>query len=206
MDWQALIETQSALALVPAVLREVAEYREVKAGEMLFRLGVRPRSILYVIGGEVRLLRHARNGDEIILQRSNGGFIAEASIDARAYHCDAVVTAAGAVLCLPIQAFKAALAQDNMFHQAWAAHLAREVRKLRARCERLSLNTAAARIIHYIEAEGVDGSVTLNQSRKAWAAELGLTHEAMYRTLRRLQAGGVLNMDRNRNFSRLSLL
>jgi hypothetical protein len=26
----------------------------------------------------------------------------------------------------------------------------------------------------------------LNQSRKAWAAELGLTHEALYRALHRL--------------------
>ncbi|MEO8839563.1 MAG: Crp/Fnr family transcriptional regulator [Herbaspirillum sp.] len=206
MNWQDLIETQPALALIPAVLMQVAKYQEVKAGEILFRLGVRPQSIFYVITGEVRLLRRTRNGNEIILQRSTDGFIAEASADAQAYHCDAVVTTAGAVLCLPMQAFKATLANDNAFHQAWATHLAWEVRKLRARCERLSLNTAAERIIHYIEAEGINGSIILNQSRKAWAAELGLTHEAMYRTLRQLQADGVLKIDQNQNFPKLSLL
>ena len=146
----------------------------------------------------MRLLRRARNGAEIILQRSRSGFLAEASLDVEAYHCDALATAAGAVLRFPIQAFKSALDADKTFHRLWGTHLAREVRKLRAQCERLSLNTAAERIIHYIEAEGVSGAITLNQSRRAWATELGLTHEAMYRTLRRLQAEGVLDIDRKR--------
>ena len=57
-------------------------------------------------------------------------------------------------------------------------------------CERITV------ISLYIEAEGVSGAITLNQSRRAWATELGLTHEAMYRTLRRLQAEGVLDIDR----------
>jgi DNA-binding GntR family transcriptional regulator len=40
--------------------------------------------------------------------------------------------------------------------------------------------------------------VTLTESRKAWAAELGLTHEALYRALRRLQADGTLDINANR--------
>jgi CRP/FNR family transcriptional regulator, dissimilatory nitrate respiration regulator len=76
--------------------------------------------------------------------------------------------------------------------------IAREVRRLRAQCERLSLHGAADRIIHYIEAEGSNGIVILNQTRKAWAAELGLTHEALYRALRRLQTDGTLDIDGGR--------
>jgi hypothetical protein len=38
----------------------------------------------------------------------------------------------------------------------------------------------------------------LNQSRKAWVAELGLTHEAFYLTLRRLQTDRTLDIDGNR--------
>ncbi len=197
MDTQTLIESQPNLAPVPNTLKEVAKYREIKAGEIVFRLGARPRNIFYVIAGEVQLRRRARNGQEIILQRSCEGFIAEASLDVQAYHCDAVAPVAGAVWCFPIQKFKATLTDDITFHQTWSTHLAREVRKLRAQCERLNLNTAAERIIHYIEAEGVNSSITLNQPRRAWATELGLTHEALYRTLRRLQAEGTLNIDRN---------
>ncbi len=47
----------------------------------------------------------------------------------------------------------------------------------------------------YLESEGSDGSVSLTQTRKAWAAELGLSHEALYRTLKKLQADSIRMRD-----------
>lgn len=38
------------------------------------------------------------------------------------------------------------------------------------------------------QSEGSDGTITLNQSRKAWAAELDPTHEALCRALSRLHS------------------
>jgi CRP/FNR family transcriptional regulator, dissimilatory nitrate respiration regulator len=198
MDWRSLIESQPVLATLPRALRAVAEHRRIEAGETLFRLGDRVQGVFCVVAGEVRLVRRGRNGAEIILQRSRGGFIAEASLDAKAYHCDAVAAETGAVLRFPARDFCAALDEDVKFRDAWMASLAREVRKLRAQCERLSLKSAAQRIVHYIDSEGTDGVATLTESRKAWAAELGLTHEALYRTLRRLQADGTLHINANR--------
>ena len=103
--------------------------------------------------------------------------------------------AAGRLLAFPVRAFREALEGDAAFRSAWMALLAREVRRLRARCERLSLHGAEARIRHAIESEGTAGTLVLAQSRKAWAAELGLTHEALYRALARLQAAGALAVD-----------
>ncbi|MBE0615189.1 MAG: Crp/Fnr family transcriptional regulator [Burkholderiales bacterium] len=198
MDWEALIESQPALAVIPPKLRELAARRDTETGEMLFRLGDRLRDIFYVVAGEIRLVRRTRNGMDIVMQRSRGGFFAEASFNTKVYHCDAVVARPGAVLRFPAQAFRAALATDVVFRNAWLVHLAHELLKSRARCERLGLKSAEQRIIHYIESEGADGIVTLSESRKAWAAELGLTHEALYRTLRRLQADGTLDIDADR--------
>lgn len=195
MDGQTLANTGLALAHVPNALKDAAEERKIAAGDMLFRLGDRPRHIFYVVEGEIRLFRHARNGQEIILQRSRAGFVAEASLDVPAYHCDALAPVAAALVCFPIREFNIALAEDKAFHREWSAHLAREVRKLRAQCERLNLHTAAERIVHYLEAEGIDGAVTLSQTRSAWAAGLGLSHEALYRTLRRMQAEGALEIE-----------
>ena len=187
MDWEALIESQPALAVIPPKLRGLAERRRIETGETLFRLGDPLRGVFCVVAGEIRLVRRARNGMEIVLQRSRGGFFAEASFDTKVYHCDAVVGQPGAVLRFPAQAFRAALATDVMFRNAWMVHLAREILKLRAQCERLGLKSAAQRIVHYIESEGADGIVTLTESRMAWAAELGLTHEALYRALAKLR-------------------
>lgn len=197
MDWQALTASQPSLAQIPPQLRILAECLEIDAGKTLFRIGDRVHSVFAVIAGEVRLIRRNHNGAEVILQRSRGGFFAEASLGNKAYHCDAVATAKGAALRFPAQPFRAALDEDVGFRDAWMSHLAREVRKLRTQCERLSLHNAADRIIHYIESEGTDGAVTLNQPRKAWAAELGLTHEALYRSLSRLQGDGTLSIDGN---------
>lgn len=155
------------------------------------------RHVYLVIDGEVRLIRLARHGSEVILQRSRGGFIAEASLDSKIYHCDAVTAEPSTLLLLPAVAFRTALEDDPTFCKAWQSQLAKEIRKLRAQCERLSLHSAADRITHYIESEGDDGVLTLKQSRKSWAAELGLTHEALYRALRRMQEDGTLSIEGN---------
>jgi CRP-like cAMP-binding protein len=194
-DWPALAAVHPDLAHIPSALREAARLKEYAVGEAAFRQGERPKAMLYVLDGEVRLLRRSRGGAEVVLQRSRGGFFAEASLEAKAYHCDAVAAAASRLLVFPIRAFREALDHDAAFRNAWMALLAREVRKLRARCERLSLHSAAERILHAIESEGTAGTLTLMQSRKAWAADLGLTHEALYRSLARLQEEGILSLD-----------
>jgi len=194
MDWQALTQGQSILGTISPKLQDLAAYQETQSGETLFRLGDRLRFMFCVVAGEVRLVRRARNGAEIVLQRSRGGFFAEASLYGKTYHCDAVVAKPGAVVRFPAQAFRDALGKDAAFRDAWMSHLAREVRQLRAQSERLGLKSAAQRIVHYIDSEGTGGAITLTETRKAWAAELGLTHEALYRALRRLQADGTLEV------------
>lgn len=171
------------LASVPPGLRSQAKESRATEGDTLFRIGSRPRSMLYVLEGEIRLVRRARNGTEIVLQRSTAGFVAEASLESARYHCDLVAALDSHLLQFPIAAFRDALRDDARFRDAWMARLTREVRKLRAQCERLSLRGAAERIEHYIESEGTDGRIVLRQTRKAWAAELGITHEALYRAL-----------------------
>jgi CRP-like cAMP-binding protein len=193
--WLSLIEIQPTAALIPESLRIQARLLNAQPRETLFRIGDSVKNVLLVISGEARLIRLDRNGGEVILQRSRGGFIAEASLDSRAYHCDAVATEPTTILAFPAGAFRSALEDDSTFRRAWQSQLAKEVRKLRAQCERLSLHNAADRIIHFIESKGTDGVLTLTQSRKSWAAELGLSHEALYRTLRRMQDDGMLDVD-----------
>lgn len=197
-DWPALVSAHPELAHIPPALREAARLRACAAGESIFRQGDRPKAMLFVLDGEVRLLRRSRGGAEIVLQRSRGGFFAEASLEAKAYHCDAAAFAPSRLLAFPARAFREALDHDAAFRNAWMAQLACEVRRLRARCERLSLHSAAERILHAIESEGTAGTLALMQSRKAWAAELGLTHEALYRTLARLQAAGTISLEGGR--------
>lgn len=171
------------LAGLPAALHRQASEIVAQAGETVFRLGAHPQRVLWVVEGEVRLLGRSRGGAEIVLQRARSGFVAEASLELLRYHCDAVAAVPSRLLAFPIEPFRQALRHDEGFRRFWMLGLAREVRLLRARCERLCLRSAADRVVHYIESEGCDGRLELRRTRKAWAAELGLTHETLYRTL-----------------------
>ena len=189
-DWEALTGAQSDLAAVPPALRQSAEHMAAGAGQTLFRIATRPAKIFWVLDGEIRLVRRSRNGAEIVLQRTSSGFVAEASLNSPRYHCDAVAGVQSRLLAFPIERFRQVLAEDEKFRAFWMGRLAREVHVLRSQCERLALHGAAERIEHYIESEGDNGRLELSRTRKAWAGELGLTHEALYRALSGLQRAG----------------
>lgn len=186
------------LADVPPTLLASAHVSKPAAGSVMFRKGARPGFVHFVLEGEVRLVRYSRRGQGTVLQRVRSGFFAEASVEFRQYHCDAVAPVASVVLHFPIRDFIAHIDADSRFRHAWLRHLAGEVRRLRARCERLSLRRAADRIVHYIEAEGTAGATELNQSMKNWALELGLTHEALYRALAKLRRARRLSVKGSR--------
>jgi CRP-like cAMP-binding protein len=186
------------LADVPPTLLASARVSKLAAGSVMFRTGERPGFVHFVLEGEVRLVRHSRRGQRTVLQRVYSGFFAEASVEFRRYNCDAIAPVASMVLHIPIREFGAHIDADARFRHAWLRHLAGEVRRLRARCERLSLRGAAERIVHYIESEGAAGAVELGQSLKSWALELGLTHEAVYRALAKLRRARRLSVKGSR--------
>ncbi|MGE0035527.1 MAG: Crp/Fnr family transcriptional regulator [Xanthobacteraceae bacterium] len=194
VDWPALERASPLLAVLPPSARRAARAVHLPKSARLFSRGDRPGAMYFVVSGEVHLVRLSPTGSEIVLQRARQGFLAEASLDQAAYHCDAVTVLPSELLMLPRKTFLEALAADG-FRSRWIAHLARELRRVRAQAERLSLRTAQERIVHYLETEGNDGSIRLNQSKKDWAAELGLTHEALYRTLARMERCGRIHID-----------
>lgn len=192
LNWPTLTRAYPELSFLPPSLRAAAAVHRFDKGEAVFRRGTHPQAIHFLLSGEVQLVRHSHAGNEVTLQRTRCGFFAEASLESSAYHCDAVAAQPSEVLRIPLAATREALDNNSVFRRAWIAHLSRELRRARAQGERLALRNAHERIIHYLESEGRDGVVTLAMSRKAWAAELGLTHETLYRTLARLETDGVV--------------
>lgn len=69
------------------------------------------------------------------------------------------------------------------------------MRRARAQVERQGLRNAGERILHYLETECPAGQLQLSQTKKAWASELGLTHEALYRALGKLTRQGILRVE-----------
>ena len=193
-DWQLVRREQPFLAALPIATRASIRVEKLDAGQPLFRAGARPTAMFFVLGGEVRLVRLSRSGSEIVLQRARRGILAEASLDQPAYHCDALASIPTTILRVPRETIREALKEER-FAAAWRAELSHELRRLRAQCERLSLNTAHERIIHFLETEGENGVLVLAQTKKQWAAELGLSHEALYRSLAQMEKSGSIRIE-----------
>jgi CRP-like cAMP-binding protein len=201
-DWTALGRVSPLLAALPERIRRSTHTQAVPKAAQLFARGDRPQAMYFVVSGEVHLVRSSLTGDQVVLQRAQGGFLAEASLDQTRYHCDAIAVRPSELLKIPRKAFRDALT-DAGFAKAWMAHLAGELRRVRAQTERMALKTAEARILHYVETEGREGSIILHRSKKDWANELGLTHEALYRALARMERCGLIRV-RDRTLTILS--
>ena len=180
------------LHLLPVDLRQACVQHTRQRGDLLFVQRKRPTHMFYVSSGEVVLQRTSAQGDSFVLQRVRQGFVAEASLEATSYHCDAMVTCTGEHFSIPIELIRTALLSDAAFALRWIGTLNQELKRLRAQCERLSLKGVRARLLHLIETEGKNGRLALTTSVKSLASELAVTHEALYRTMTELENQGVL--------------
>ena len=185
-------EVELPAELIPAAIRAAAEPCSLPASHVLARQGDVPQFMYCVVQGEVRLVRTGHGGELVVLQRVRRGWVAEASLFAQHYHCELATGPASTCVRVPIPVLWEAFGRSPEFARDWVQGLSMEVRRLRGLCERLRLRSAEQRVIHALESEGTDGVLRLHGTIKDWAAELGLTHEALYRTLGRMEAAGKL--------------
>jgi CRP-like cAMP-binding protein len=145
--------------------------------------------------GEVTLERHSAQGDPVVLQRTQHGFVSEASLQSPKYHCDGRAVAHSDIIQIPLLQLAEALSQDPAFAGRWISMLNQEVKRLRLQCERLSMKSVKDRVLHLIHTEGKNGSYPVNAGLKSLASELGVTHEALYRTLAALEKSQQIQRD-----------
>ena len=190
---------------LPAAVRSAGIERTLKAGQSLFRQGSRTAGLYEIMTGRVRLVRVDRSGREAILYSASAGeTIAEASLFSPTYHCDAIATNGAVVRLYPKAVILAEFQHNAKAAEAFMAMLARQIMNLRTRLEQRTIHSARERIRHYLAVNvGADGStVALPGTLKELAGELGLSHEALYRTLAEMASDG--EIERRRGTIRLS--
>jgi CRP-like cAMP-binding protein len=178
---------------LPTAVRAAAIDRKLKSGEALFRLGDKTAGLCEVIAGRVRLARVDRAGHEIVLHVAGPGeTVAEASLFSPDYHCDAIASTDAVVRIYPKAAVLAVFTKEPKAAQAFTATLARQVMNLRTRIEQRNIRSARERLRHYLALNvGSDRrTVAVRGTLKDLAGELGLSHEALYRTLAALERSG----------------
>ena len=162
-------------------------------GSAVFRQGDPVSAVFLVETGRVRLTRVLADGMSLILHVAEAGHsFAEASLSAIQYHCDATAELDSIVLALPKPDLLAALAADPTECLALTLALAAQVRDLRAWLELRNVRSATERVLAWLRlhASGNPPTVVLRRSWTQIAGELGLTREAIYRSLARLEQQG----------------
>lgn len=184
----------------PALLAALPDGQDLRLarGDVLFRAGDPPLGLVLVRRGALELRRVSAEGRLIVLHRAGpGDSFAEASLFEPRHHCDAVATAPSLVTVHAAATLRGAAAADPSIGWRLAAHLAARLVAERARAERLAQPRAADRLLDALHAlpEDDEGLRHLGRSWKTLAAELGLTHEATYRALARLERAGLVRRD-----------
>lgn len=196
-----LVKQDKQLSHLPDAIINQVKQVSLKGQQNLFTKGAPPEFLFYLISGCINLTRCSESGISCTLQHVQRGFISEASLFASVYHCNATAQIDSLLLAFPINSMLTAF-DDAVFRNFWIQSLSHEVRRLRTQVERLSLKTATERILHYLESEGEYNRAVSHKSKKDWASELGITHEALYRSLSELaQSGSIVCM---RDLVRLS--
>lgn len=172
--------------------------RRLARGEALFRAGDPALGLVLVREGTLELVRTSPEGRRLVLHRAGpGDTFAEASLFESRHHCDAVAASPSVVVVHSAAELRRAAGADPGLGWRVAAHLASRLVAERARAERLALPHAADRLLDVLHAlpPEPDGTRRLGRSWKSLAAELGLSHEATYRALARLERAGLLRRE-----------
>ena len=180
---------------LPASLEAGSAVRVLAPGELLFRQGDPAVAIYKVESGRLRLIRRTVDDHLVILHTARRGeFFAEASLFADAYHCDGVAAVPSSVRVYPKQKAMEAMRKDPALAEAFMARLARQLKELRARMELRNNRSARDRVLQYLRLRaGVQGrSIPVEGQLQDIAAEIGMTREALYRTLAALETEGCL--------------
>ncbi|AVX03902.1 hypothetical protein MXMO3_01372 [Maritalea myrionectae] len=156
--------------------------RKLAKGAAVFRQGDRVQSMYLVRSGAVALERPMADGVPLTLHTATANMaLAEASLFAETYHCDAVVRSDAEVASLPRPAFLDAIQRRPDAALSLIETYAKEVQAQRARIEILRRRRVADRLDAWLELHD-------EPPKGEWisvAEQIGVSPPALYRELAR---------------------
>lgn len=175
------------------------ENKRLARSEILFRAGESVSKLYFLQKGEIRLSRPLSHGDYLTIHRIlPGSMVAEASLFASHYHCDAVADSDSTLLCYNRERLKKELLSDPDLSASLCTYLAGEIQTLRTKLELAHIKSADERVLTWIRLNASSSVVVIDRQLKDIASELGLAHETFYRSLRHLQDQQLIHRDDKR--------
>lgn len=178
---------------LPATIRALAIERTLRPNQVLFRMKGAAEGLYEVVSGKLRLLRRdSVAGEETISIATPGDLIGQGSLGSDIYHCEAVALTRAKVRLYRKAAVLAQVERDPDLARKLIMMLAAEVMSLRTCLQLRAIRSARDRVRSYLRlgADAETRTVALPGTVKDLASYLGLTHEALYRTLAKMAGDG----------------
>lgn len=185
---------------LPPRIQALGIERTLRPDQVLFRMKGTAEGMFEVMSGKLRLLRRdALVGEETISIAVAGDLIGQGSLGSDVYHCEAVALTRSKVRLYRKAAVLAEVERDPDLARQLIMMLAAEVMSLRTCLQLRAIRNARERVGSFLKlsADAETRTVTLPGTVKDLASYLGLTHEALYRTLSRMVADGEIRRSKS---------
>ncbi len=186
----------SQLNQLPAQLQSMIAFKDLVAGQVLFAQQEAADAVFILESGHIQLLNYTEDGQQVNHYRVRAGeSFAEVALFYDQYVCTAIAHRPSRVLVVPKQPYLRLLRSDPDTAIALVMRLAQRLHENKILLELRSIRSAQKRVLHYlhlnVQADGI--TVDLRFPLKEIADDLGLTPEALSRTLKRLQREGTIS-------------
>ena len=180
---------------LPAKIRNRAAYQDVAAKQIIFQQGESADSIYFLLNGQIRL---ASFTEERIINHyfvSAGESFAETALFSDTYFCTAIADLPSSLAKIDKNIFCQAIANLPDLAHIYMNQLTARFQTVKTLLELRSIRSARERILQYLirQVEPDNRTIILQRSLKNLAIELGLSAEALSRTLSRLQTEGIIS-------------
>jgi CRP/FNR family transcriptional regulator, dissimilatory nitrate respiration regulator len=186
---------------LPAQLQAMISRRDLAVGQVLFAKNEPAEAVFVLESGHIQLLNYTEEGQKIHHYSVRAGeSFAEMALFCEQYVCTAIAHAPSRVLVLPKQLYLMALRTEPNLAETFMGRLAQRLHEAKILLELRSIRSARQRILHYLRLHVQSDGITVNFDcpLKEIADDLGLTPEALSRTLAQLHKDGLINRIKRR--------
>ena len=166
--------------------------------EVLFSMGSPVERVYQVIRGSVRIVAYPHDGKPLVLFRAiPGDVFSEDHLLDDHYRYSAIAMEETVIASICRDELIRELENDPERFQQYFACVCRRFHQLRSNFERIAIPEAKGRVLNLLRSLATSDDrwrpIALRGTIKSYADDLNLTHEAIYRALRKLEAEGTIS-------------
>ncbi|MEM7757801.1 MAG: Crp/Fnr family transcriptional regulator [Cyanobacteria bacterium P01_A01_bin.40] len=179
---------------LPAELQNIATYKDIAAKQIIFQQEETSKSIYFLLEGQLRLVSFTQERIINHLFIRPGESFAEVALFADTYLCTAIADIPSRLAVIDKEVFHQALRNLPDLATLYINQLIYRFKTIKTLLDLRSIRSARERLLHYLllKVESSSRTLVLQHPLKDMAIELGLSTEALSRTLARLQEEGMI--------------